>query len=227
VITVTNQSLPSVVTITGTLKNCSNQPVTDGYVMIFHNNWTLYRSVNNDGTFSITFVRCSGSATTFDITGVDNATQTRGSAVSYTFTSAVINTGDIVACGVSALEWVDYILDGNNYTMSTVTNDSLYTFMSQGSPWSTMVFLNKLTPARRFDFRFNHTAGAGAFTMEDIKLHNFDTVVLVQPFSITLTGYPSVPGQFYTGTFTGQFTEPGIPSPVHTLTGSFRLRRDY
>jgi hypothetical protein len=63
--------------------------------------------------------------------------------------------------------------------------------------------------------------------MDDVKLHNFDTVVLVQPFDIILTEYPAVPGQFYTGTFAGQFTEPGLPAPVHTLTGSFRIRRDY
>lgn len=227
VITVTNPILPSVISITGNVKNCTNQPVDNGYVMINMDNWTYYRSTDNNGMFSISILRCGNTPVNVEIVAVDNDAQTQSAATNYPVTGGILNTGDIQACGVSATQWINYSLDGTNYSMSSAVSDSFFTYQQTFPSLRTIALTYRISTQQRFDFYFSHNAAPGNYTMDDIKLHNFDSVVLVQPYNVVLTNYPSAPGQFYEGNFSGSFTRPNMPAPVHTLSGSFRIRRNY
>ena len=61
----------SLQTINGKLVNCSNEPVTDGYAIINHNNLVYYAATDNNGNFTISFTNCSSSTSAFDIVSVD------------------------------------------------------------------------------------------------------------------------------------------------------------
>jgi hypothetical protein len=59
--------------------------------------------------------------------------------------------------------------------------------------------------------------------MLGIMANNRWAASLIQPFNVVITSYPLSPGQFWEGTFTGQFKEQN--NNTHTITGSFRIRK--
>ena len=99
-IMVNNLSSPSLITIEGQLKDCSNLAVTDGYAIINCDNVSRYVSVNDKGEFAASFLRCSGSSPTCGIIGVDESAQQQGAPVNFVITTPVTNTENIIACGV-------------------------------------------------------------------------------------------------------------------------------
>ena len=66
--------------ITGTAVNCSNQPVTNGNVLIYFEGQLYNRPVNNNGNFSLTITRCSNSTGAVEIVAVDNIANQQSSS---------------------------------------------------------------------------------------------------------------------------------------------------
>ncbi|MBC7946967.1 MAG: carboxypeptidase regulatory-like domain-containing protein [Chitinophagaceae bacterium] len=228
-ITVSNPTSPSLLTIKGQLKNCTNGAVTNGYALINYDNVTRYASVNSLGEFAVSFLKCSGGPATAEVIGVDAGSQQQGNVVSVTITTPLTNAGVVVACGTSAAQFINYTIDGTNYSISSsVVGDSLssYTYQTQGTPpmmtgtsgWS-------LTTNNNISFNFDHNAGTGTYDVRSLYVQTYDSIMIVQPFTVTLTNYPASVGGFYEGTFTGKFKEIATPIPIHNINGSFRLRR--
>ena len=57
--------------ITGSAVNCSNQPVTNGNVLVYFEGHPYNRPINN-GNFSLTITRCSNSTAAVEVIAVDN-----------------------------------------------------------------------------------------------------------------------------------------------------------
>ena len=226
-ITVTNSSSPSLVTIEGLLKDCSNQPVTKGYAIINCDNTSRYVSVNDKGEFTTSFLRCSGGSSTCEVLGVDESAQQQGALVSVTITTPATNTGSIVACGVLSTQYINYKLDAVDYSITSTANDSLtsYTYTTQTTPplftWMSGI---KMSSNKYIALSFNHNAATGTYPLSALSVQGFDSVTLVQPSNVILTNYPQSAGGFYEGTFSGQFKNINNPLP-HTVSGSFRIRR--
>lgn len=211
----------SVVTLKGKLLNCSNAAVTKGYAILYYDNSLRYLSVNNNGEFNTVFTRCQTTPLTCEIQGVDENSQQQGAIVNVTFTSPVTDAGNILACGTSSTEYINYTIDGVQYGITSNASDSLYSnafnqkieMRGYSSQNGNSIFV-----------RYSNTGGIGLAPVSDLVLGNMGTQ-LVNPFNVNLTNYPASVGQFYEGNFTGQFSYGPPPAQTHNISCTFRIRR--
>jgi len=215
---------PSVITVKGKLLNCSSSAVTNGYAIIYYDNMVRYAAVNSSGDFSTTFTSCSGIASTCQVLGVDNGTQQQGAITNVTITAPVTNSGNISACGTSTLQYINYNIDGVNYSISSaVPSDSLGCYTAD-SVTVIGTWASGYHPLNDFiSFGFSSNGQAGTYPLSNLSFGN-TSALLIQPFNVVVTNFPAA-GGFYEGSFSGQYNSVQNPVPTHTITCSFRLRR--
>jgi len=223
VITV-NASTSGLVTLKGKLLNCSGAPVANGYSIIYYNNATYYAATDASGNFSRTFTQCLSMPPTAQILGIDAAAQQQGSMVDITIMSPLTNAGTITACGSSSLQYINYNLDDTLHTISTLVGDTIMAIRDsiQGSFGAQFYGYHGATMD---NIRFQFTANAsGTFPLQDIGVNPYWYTLVVQPFDVVVTNYPSAAGQYWEGTFTGQFKNT-LDGTTQKISGSFRNRK--
>jgi hypothetical protein len=212
--------------ITGSAVNCSNQPVTNGNVLVYFEGHLYVRPISN-GNFSLTITRCSNSTATVEVVAVDNiANQQSSSPWTGSASTGSINTGTISACGISSISFVDYTVDGSNYSLSTANpGDSISTYSMSGTPQNTTsVFAYRLSqPNMNINF-YSQGAAVGTFPLLHLSVNQYDSSVVVTPFNINITTYGG-PGQFIEGNFSGQIRDLATNN-LHNVSATFRVRRN-
>lgn len=230
VITVTNTG-SSVVTLKGKLMDCSSAVVTDGFAIITFDNRVRYAAVNANGEFQTTLTRCNNSSPTVDIVGVDHLAQQQGDVTSIGLNVPLTNAGNIMACGTSAVQFINYTLDGVDYTLSSTTiGDSLtaYTYTTQNGASKNTTFFRggNRQQYNAFSLWFEHGALAnGTYQAKGVDVKDY-LGVPKSPFDVIVTNFPQAVGGFYQGSFNGNFSD-SSNTTTHTLSGTFRLRRIY
>ena len=196
--------------ITGSAVNCSNQPVTNGNVLVYFEGHLYNRPINN-GNFSLTITRCSNSTGSVEVVAVDNvANQQSNSPWTGSASTGTVNTGTISACGVSSVSFINYSVDGTNYSLSTATpGDSITTYgavPAEQIKHTTGVSGFRISqPNMKINFS-TQGAAVGTFPLQYLSVNQYDSISLVTPFNINITTY-GAPGQFIEGNFTGQIRE--------------------
>jgi hypothetical protein len=212
--------------ITGSAANCSNQPVTNGNVLVYFEGQYYNRPINN-GNFSVTITRCSNSTAAVEIVAVDNvASQQSSSPWTGSASTGTINTGTISACGTSSVNFINYSLDGSNFTLnSTNPDDSISTYSSSGTNQSTTAIFGFRISQPNLNISF-YTQGAavGTFPLQRLSVNQYDSASIVTPFNINITTY-GAPGQFIEGNFSGQIREL-LNNNLHNVSATFRVRRN-
>ncbi len=221
-VTVSNAS-PSVVTIHGKLLDCNNTSVSNGYAIISYDNIIRYENTDKDGIFSITFITCAAIQPNAQIIGVDKLSQQQGQLVNVAITSSETDAGNILACGTSSLEYMNYTLDGKDY----LAKDSLaaYTYPGPYPLFTTAISGNDTNSQIWFDY--NNNQSGGAFPVSNLGVNNFYRIALVAPFNVTVANYPQNIGEFFEGSFSGQFRDSVNLTPLHTIDCSFRIQKRY
>ena len=228
--TITINTNPSVVTVQGRLLNCSGAPVANGYAIIRYDYTTRYASIlNANGEFATTFSTCGGMPSTCEILGVDAGTQQQGAMINVSVASPTTNAGNIGACGTSALQYINYNLDGTNHSVSSLVSGDSFQGISYDS-------VNNLHGARitgfhsggtaDISFVFSNNGVPGIYPMDHLDLQSFsfpNYPTIIQPFNVTLTNFPSSAGAFFEGSFSGEFKDQ--LNVTHSISGSFRARR--
>ncbi len=213
----------SIVTVEGTLLDCNNAPVKSGYAIISFDNIIRYARVTNNGYFSSTFVTCSGIASACEILGVDSTYQQQGSIVTTPVTYPVTSAGNISACGTSSLEFINYNLDGTDYSLSPIMDSSFANSYSYGSGYILNVVSYGQNENINFDF-FNN-GNAGTYPLTNLYVNSFYNTALTNAFNVAITNYAQNIGEFYEGTFAGQFRDSANLTPLHTISCSFKVRK--
>lgn len=210
--------------ITGSAVNCANQPVTNGNALIYFDGH-LYNKPIVNGNFSLTVTRCSNSSATVEVVVIDNAGGQQSNTWTGTASSGTVNTGTLSACGTSSVSYIDYVVDGSNYSLSTATADSIATYSNSGTTQNSIsVFGYRPTqPNMNIQF-YTQNAGVGTFPLQYLTVNQFDSVTVVTPFNITITTY-GAPGQFIEGNFSGQIKEM-VNNNIHNVSATFRVRRN-
>lgn len=104
------------VTFSGTVKNCKDEPVANGFVTIMLED--LYYNIPfTNGSFTTTITRCNSNDVTAKITAFDLINQTSGTEVSVPVSGATANAGALSACGISAEMYIKYSIDGVKYEL--------------------------------------------------------------------------------------------------------------
>lgn len=104
------------VTFTGTVRNCKDEPVANGFVSIMLEN-IYYNVPFTNGSFTTTITRCYSTDATARITAYDLNNQTSGTAVDVPVSGTTANAGAISACGVAAEMFIKYSIDGVKYEL--------------------------------------------------------------------------------------------------------------
>jgi len=224
-----NVTIPPVNTlqITGNAVNCTNQPVTSGSVLVYFEGQLYTRPVSNTGTFSLTITRCSNSTGSIEVVAVDN-TANQQSAAPWTGSASTgtVNTGAVSACGTSTIAYINYTVDGSNFTInSTTSGDSIVAYTANGTNQSNLTVMGFKTGQPNINIWFNSMANAvGTFPLQYLNVNQYDSVTVVTPFNINITTW-GAPGQFVEGNFTGQIRELANNN-LHNVSATFRVRRN-
>jgi hypothetical protein len=121
------------VQVNGSAVNCSNQPVTNGHALIYFEGH-LYTGEITNGNFSTTITRCSNSVANVEVVVVDKAASQQSITWSSTASTGTINTGALSACGISTNSYINYTLDGVNFSINSANaGDSITTYGSAGT----------------------------------------------------------------------------------------------
>lgn len=226
IITVTNSG-SAMVTLKGSLSNCSGNPVSNGYAVIRYDNYNYrYVAVNSKGNFEFTLIRCAGSPIDYSVFGVDEAAHQQGAIVNDRIQTPVTDIGDIAACGSSTLQYISYNLDNVNYK---ITNDQprdsifgAYTFEAGNSLFTTDIY-GRDTDSY-ISFRFNSAATAGTYSVDTFfVVAGLPGARIVPPFNVTITKFPLQSQDFFEGSFSGNLKDE--EGKIHAISGSFKIRR--
>jgi hypothetical protein len=205
-------------TVTGTLVDCDNNPVTNGYAKI-KLGWAEYYAYTTDGTIDYTFTHC-GTATDVEITAVDLTGFTQSDAGSFTAASTV-DFGELQAC-ISLAEYIIFDYDGttNNMTEYVSLFDSLgngvgYHYLYGGDANQNSFSLEAIID------------GAGTF---DVLSFYFSTpngtFITGTDMTITVSQYSAVIGETNSGTFAGSVDDPNGGGAL-PITGSWKAIREF
>jgi len=223
-ITITPQPMTSL-NVTGSAVNCSNQPVTNGNALIYFDG-LYYNTTISNGNFSITVTRCSAT-TPIEVLVIDNTGQQQSNTWTGSASSGTVSTGVLTACGTSSVSFINYSVDGSNFTLNTVTpgdSISIYSSPSGTNQNTTAVFGFRVSqPNMNISF-YTQGATVGTFPLQHLSVNQYDSVLIVTPFNINITTY-GAPGQFIEGNFTGQVRE-SINNNLHTVSATFKVRRN-
>lgn len=215
----------STATINGTVTNCSNAPVTNGYIILQAGNTYIRKTLTNTGAYSINLLLCNAASTSVTLIGEDvTATQQSIPAV-YTVNSGNNNIATIQACGVSTQEFVN--LTVNSTPQNFVSPPDSLSLNTSGNTNNT-VWFTKFPFTSWGNFTFTRTGIAPGSTQTLVSLAipqvNANLTINTPPVNVFITEYGIV-GQFIAGNFTGTFTGPAPTNTQYNVTCSFRLRR--
>jgi hypothetical protein len=211
----------NIITVTGRLLNCSNNPVTNGYARIYFGYYTSFASTDANGNFSTTFSSCATSPTTFDILGVDLTTMQQAVST-VAAVSPTTNAGNITVCGTSATQFLNYTVNTTNYSLGSAPSDSLIAWTSQAgsTTYTTRIMGAQNFGSNSISFSFNSAAQVpGTYPMATLSVPGFPQATLGSSSQVTITSFPTAPGQFYEGNFSAIF------NGTNTASGTFKIRK--
>ena len=217
--------------ITGTVVNCSNAPVTNGYANIYIANGNYYYApVSAGGVFSVMVLNCSGTLN-FSVVGVDNVTQQQGNPATGSGTTGTINVGTITACGnAAASRYINLLIDGIPYNWAE-PNDSFIVsynnlpavYFSGAHQGAVGAIINVI------QIGLQTLTGTGSYPFAGIEIRldgSLGTTYVLQNFPaarVNITEYgPPLTG-FISGNFNENVIFPG--NIIRNAICSFRFRR--
>lgn len=221
-------SNPFFITVKGKLLTCNNTPVAKGHVLISYNNFVNYLSTDGNGNFSTSlFTGCSGSPASCILSGVDEVNQQQGYNVTLQLAAGTVDAGNITACGNSSQEFMNYKLDAVDYNLAGYL-DSMNTYdvgdsLFPNKPVNTVITGGGHS-ASKIIFNFSGVK-TGTFAVTALTVANYSNITIKNPFNVTITYYPQFSGDFFAGNFTGSFTDASTNTTVHTINGSFRIKK--
>jgi hypothetical protein len=205
--------------------NCAGSPVK-GQAIIQMDNYVRYSSTDASGNFSTTFTVCGNSNLPAQISGLDVNAQQEGTPVSVNVSFPVTDAGNIVACGTSVQQYINYMIDDTAHAISSPV-DSLMHFQDSlqiGGSFGTVLTGYQAQGSDYISFDI-HGSAPGNYPLTNLRAHYYDGFnTLIQPFNVNISKYPQAIGQFYEGSFSGQFKDQN--SITHRISCTFRIRRE-
>ncbi|HAO47473.1 MAG TPA: hypothetical protein PLZ45_06440, partial [Ferruginibacter sp.] len=213
----------NIATLNGSVTDCANTPVTNGYIMMKEGDIFTRFPLNNAGTYSASKFYCDFPQTVTLIgEDISNSQQS-------TFISKVINAGantvpNIQACGVSTQQFVSYIINGITYSYTAPADTFSYfnNFLSSVSITATTIPASGQT-----SFGMSNGAIATGNNQDLLFFYPaqiFDSMSMITPVPVYISEYGPV-GQFVAGSFTGTFTGKPPANTQYNVTCNFRIRR--
>jgi hypothetical protein len=207
--------------VVGTLVQCNNANVTNGYVVLKRTGGLSFSPVTN-GAFNFNEIYCP-SNTEFTLKGVDVDNLQQSDSIHYNFTTPIINVGSIQTCN-TVDEFISYQIDSSpTVYLLQGTGAGL---ASQGPPYGFFAYANDsnqnsfhLTGTNSVPGVYNNYGMDFWIEGSGISI-NGTTINLLQ---LTISQFGII-GQYVDMTFGGTYTDSN--GATHTLNGVVHLRRD-
>ena len=216
-------------TVTGSVTNCTNNPVTNGYIITQINNQYYRHELSNTGTFNFATLLCNNTANATFI-AEDYTSFQQSTPLNQTIVAGANAIGNLQACGISIQQFISYTVNGGSPIEFIFPTDSLGHY-GNGSTTINTIYgsRNVATPSDFVNFSFTN-AGMAVGVVQ--QLQNFSSTqsgtqtTIATAINVNITEYGAV-GEFMAGNFTGTVTIPG-PTPVNNvIVCTFRVRRSF
>jgi hypothetical protein len=215
--TITINDNTSVVTFTGTVVDCNNAPVINGFVNIVLGS-KYYRANISNGVYSISLTACSGISQA-ELSAFDQVNNQQ-SATEMASISQNLVTKNLYTCGTPNLQFINYTFNGNNYSW-TYPSDSLVAGKNSNS---TFVQGRKRTSPTKEAFLGFIAMSQNTYELEYLTLFLNDKYYYADSIvSVTVTEYGNI-NEFIAGRFNTRLTDSTTAYPINV---SFRLRRSH
>ncbi len=237
-------TIANAITITGTIVNCTNMPITNGFAIITTNGGYEYTvPVATNGTFTASVFNCL-STINYSIRAFDNATNQLSNTLLGS-TSVNINVGNLLTCGLAG-EFVNVTVDGTLYSWLNPAN---FLGMGQSSTYTPAPFafasefgaIESIDPNLNangnlifWEAKYNNAIGSYPLLDAEISLYaNNNPLVGFAVSNTVLTPNPQINitaiGAIGTGFVEGNFNismlcQPG--STIRNVQCNFKLRRN-
>lgn len=210
----------SLAIITGTVVNCSNAPVTNGYVMVIKDNSYIRLNLGNAGSYTGTIPVCINTVSSATFIAEDLATNMTSGPVVRSLVSGNNTIPPIQVCSAPQQEYV-------NITKNGVPQTYHYLLLTQGTSTSYGVFFF-LDPARTIPgghLQVDQTgiANGSLQNLISISTGGPNMVINNPPVNISITEYGAI-GEYMAGNFSGSFTQPP-GNTTYAITCNFRIKR--
>jgi hypothetical protein len=212
-------------TISGSLLNCNNQPVTNGYLLLLSGYYyKRYNINNNSGNFNFSTLLCSNNVS---FVAGDKITLQESPVTNYTINPGS-NTVNLTACGVNSSVFFNYSIDGVSYSFTPFVDSIRSSYISPPIYWITATdnSINQTWGSIEFqaDVPSIGTKPLYRFSWERNNLSDIFPMLTPNPlYNVTLTEFGQV-GEYVAGSFSGTLTSSQTLLP-HNITCSFRARR--
>jgi hypothetical protein len=212
------------VTVQGTAVTCNGTPVTNGTAVIYAGSGGIYHSTITNGSFSQTILACSPPASV-DVTVTDNTNQQQGTTATVSVVSGIASTGQLAACGTSTNQFINYTLDGSNFSISSTNASASFAAFTVPGVSKTAIFGSDQVSSSFISFT---VAGAAVGTFpvlnDSLSINSYNGATLQTGSSATFTVFGPV-GQYLEGSFNIPFTDATTGPTVHNCAGTFRIKR--
>ncbi len=224
---VTISTATSLSVLSGTVTNCSNAPVTNGYIIIQNGYIFSRHALSATGTYSVNRLLCGTAPNNVTLIGEDITAAQQSNPAVYPTVAGNNTIPTIQACGVSIQQFFNYNINGTPYNFS-VPGDSLI-LSGAGTNTDYFVFVNNNSTTNNGTMRFVRTGIAQgsvqnliSFTPTQIPA----TSTINTPIGINITEFGAV-GQYVAGNLSGVITGPPPTNTVYNVTCNFRIQRTF
>lgn len=210
-------------TLTGTVTNCSGQPVTNGYVQTYDNGFYNRIPVTN-GSFSFTGTMCNNLPVNY--IAVDNGAQQQNQPQSIILVPGTNNLGALNACGTSSVSTATYVINGVSRTITQPADTLGGYYFSNGGGITTILKISGGSGSSDFSFQFNGGTGLGSgHTVTDVWSPGFNSgrAIAPVPLAVNITEFGG-PGGFITGSFSGLLLD-FADNTIYNVNYHFRIKR--
>jgi hypothetical protein len=228
VVTITTPDDASII-VSGTILNCNQGPVTNGFVDLFLEG-IFYRATINNGNYSIPILRCSGAPENLNMiaTDIDAGKQSNTSGINVTSGNYTLNAN---ACGVSLDQFIHFIAGPDTFYFSS-PNDSI----TAGRTSNNQTYIGaQRNQQDTINFEWLSMYIQGDESPGTHSIAAFNSLILFRgipsrieylidnPINITITEYGG-PGEYIAGNFTATMRE-RFKNVMVSATCNFRVRR--
>ena len=214
------------VTLTASVVDCENQPVTNGYVQTYDHGFYNRIPVSATGTINFTGLACTN--TEISVIAVNNTTHQQGDVHTLTLAPGVNALGALQACGTSTVGSLTYTVNG---VPTTITEGDLTPagyFSDVASGWTQVLIIGPNSNSNYWSFQFDEGMGLGdTHHVTDIFSQAFKSGrgYAPSPLNVNITEYGKV-GGFITGSFSGLILDFADNTIYQNTSCSFRIRRN-
>jgi hypothetical protein len=218
-------------TINGNVTDCNSAPVTDGYVILQYG-YNNYKTIlKPDGTFSLNILTCNTNIEV-SIIAINNASLQQSNIKTLALVIGANNAGTLNACGTSIAEFINYTVNGTDYSITSLTGRFYGEVRSPNQNTQPDVYIygsedSTGQSGNNFVITFDQS-GIGVNSQQNLLSFNTqqinDSVKITAPILVKVTEY-GAPGEFIAGNFTGTVTGAPPANTPYNITCNFRVKR--